>query len=467
MSETTVPVSASYIDEPELAFCGGRHCDPKSGIISYGPYSLSQPSRHPLSASIGFIGSGETISTARAFLQECAQGVEGDSNNPSFPGCSGSAGFFVDLVFDAAWDAAITRNERDAVLKTKGPRERFEAGLKLVDEKLQWIASQDRPPDVVVLALPEDFLEKCSVADYMADGVPIHRDLRRAIKVVAMKRRVTTQLIREKTMRGGKLVDHKSKVAWNFFTALYFKLGAIPWSPIGLDSDTCYVGISFFRPQGTKNRMQASIAQAFNGRGDAIVLRGDDFPWSPNDRDKSPHLDAEKAKALIETVLTRYVAETRGHKPSRVVIHKTSRFLPDETEGFRAALQDVREYDLLAVNQTDQVRLLRVGQYPPLRGTRFSVGDIEYLYTTGFIPALDAYPHGHVPSPLVIADHKGGDTPVQKLLEELLILTKLNWNSAGFATRYPVTLGFAQLVGEIMREVPKDQDPLPNFKYYI
>jgi len=73
----------------------------------------------------------------------------------------------------------------------------------------------------------------------------------------------------------------------------------------------------------------------------------------------------------------------------------------------------------------------------------------------------------HVPSPIQIADHVGQDTPRSQLLGEILTLTKLNWNSAAFSGKLPVTLRFASLVGEIMKEIPGDREPLPQFKFYI
>src|SRR5690606_37129241 len=103
-----------------------------------------------------------------------------------------------------------------------------------------------------------------------------------------------------------------------------------------------------------------------------------------------------------------------GQPPSRVVVHKSSRFWPEEREGFEEALAGVRQFDLISVQFSNEIRLLREGQYPPLRGTHFAAGDRHFLYTTGFIPSLAAYPHGHVPSPLQIADHVG-DTPVEDL----------------------------------------------------
>jgi hypothetical protein len=102
-----------------------------------------------------------------------------------------------------------------------------------------------------------------------------------------------------------------------------------------------------------------------------------------------------------------------------------------------------------------------------LRGTRFGVGDLDYLYTTGFIAALDEFHAMHVPSPLQVADYIGQDTLRQVLLWEVLALTKMNWNSAQIGGLLPITLRFSKWVGDIIREIPPDRDPLPQFKYYM
>lgn len=460
-------VECSYLEEPTLRFCGGTTFDPKVGITTFGPFTLSQPSRHPMTCRLSFIGSAESIERATEWIRACAGGVDGGKKYPSFPGCTADTGFFVDLVMDSAANAVLTRQEREEVLKAEGSRGRFEAALELIESKLKWLATQDLRPDCVVLALPDDFVEAIEVADYWVDGQPVHRDLRRAIKARAMRYRLPTQLLRERTVRGGIGVDHKSKCAWNFFTALYFKLGGVPWSPVGLPTDTCFVGVSFFRPLGSNSKMQTSVAQAFNGRGDALILRGEEFPWTQTRQERSPHLDREHAERLLKMVLRRFQEETQGPLPRRVVVHKSSRFTPEEVSGFTAGMSAVRESDLLAVTPVSSVRLLRAGSYPPLRGTHFRLGDIDYLYTTGYISPLEAFPHGHVPSPLQITDHHGGDTPVRRLLEELLILTKMNWNSASYAGLKPVTLRFSELVGDILKEVSPEEQPLPNFKYYV
>jgi hypothetical protein len=154
--------------------------------------------------------------------------------------------------------------------------------------------------------------------------------------------------------------------------------------------------------------------------------------------------------------------------PRRVVIHKTSRYWPDERSGFQAALgARVESFDLLALERQSNVRLLTTATYPPLRGTRFSVGDIDFVYTTGFVASLGEYHGVHVPSPIRVADHVHQDTPRENLLREVLTLTKMNWNWAGFGMKMPITLRFSELVGDVLREVPPDREPLPQFKYYV
>lgn len=464
-------VSCTYFDEPSLEFCGGReHVSPKMGITLFGPRSLDLSQRHPSTVKVGFVGSGESIESARSWITSCLPGVEGDDAHLEFPGFQEDRGFFSTLLMDDDWVEPITQHEISSVSRLRLRKDRFTHALETVSDKIRLLSQKDRPPDYVVLALPDDLLEHCKVVDFRDPELgDVHRDFRRAIKSEAMKYHLPTQILLQRTteaLPGARNVDHKSRCAWNFFTGLYFKAGGIPWSPKDLTPGTCYVGVSFYRPLGSKaGVVRTSVGQAFDEHGDGLVLRGQDFPWDENKQGRSPHLDEERAKDLIEMVLKRYGDEMK-QTPSRVVIHKSSRFWPEERLGFEKALAGIRQFDLVAVHPTSEIRLLRAGQYPPLRGTQFSVGDMHFLYTTGFISALTAYPHGHVPSPLQIADHIG-DSSTETLLEEILILTKMNWNSASFAGLMPITLRFSRLVGDIMREIPNTRDPLPQFKYYM
>lgn len=407
-------------------------------------------------------------------MLSCAAGLKGDIDESNriedFPGFGVDRGFFSELSMNDEWVETITRHEISSVAQPRNRKDRFARALDMVSDKLRILSQKDRTPDYVVLALPNELLEHCQVVDFHDPVLgEVHRHFRRAIKAEAMRYRIPTQILLQRTSEaqpGDRTVDHKTRCAWNFFSSLYFKAGGIPWSPHGLVPGTCYVGISFYRPLGSEAHvMRTSVAQAFDEHGDGLVLRGQDFPWDERTQGRSPHLDGDTARSLIEMALKRYRDEMKQN-PSRVVIHKTSRFWPEEREGFEQALGGVHQFDLVSITPTNRIRLLRDGKYPPLRGTQFSVGDLHFLYTTGFIPALNVYPHGHIPSPLQIADHEG-DSSVQTLFREILILTKMNWNSASFAGQMPITLRFARLVGDIMREIPGDREPLPQFKYYM
>jgi len=460
--------TSKYLGEPQLLFADGGECvDPRLGISTFGPESLGT-FRHPSSIKIGFIGTPETVEAARAWMSHVSAGIATNEGEQPFPGIQADRGYFTDLRFSTDWDETFTRTELKDLKSLSSEREVFEASHALLREKTRLVCERDAVPDVLVLALPQAMVDGARVADYWEKGRgQVHRDLRRAFKAAAMAFGMPTQIMLSRTVKGGRGVDLEERRAWNLLTAMYFKAGGIPWKPQGLTEGTCYIGISFYRPLGTlTNTLRTSIAMAFDESGEGLILGGQEFSSSEDDG-PSPHLNAAQAESLLSATLSRYRKE-RKTTPRRVVVHKTSVFWPGEREGFEAALsKHVTSFDLLAFTPFSHTRLIRQGQYPALRGTWFSAEDLDFLYTTGYVPDLGAYTHGHVPSPLRISDHVGGDTPREQLLREILILTKLNWNSANLGGLMPITLRFSRLVGDVLREMPDGAVPRPQFKFYV
>lgn len=463
--------SATWLAEPNLLFAGGQKCtNPKVGIPLYGPRSLNT-GRHKKEIHVGLIGTGEAVEHTVSFFTKCCEGVDGDAEHFPFPGCKADRGFQSELEFDDRMVEKITQHERQEIVDIKFSRERLERLLGLLQAKMEVLTRRDHPLDYIVLALPEDLYLKCRSATYRVKHVEVYRNLRRAFKAMAMQFLKPTQILLESTTgltQSTREVDHKSVVAWNLFCGLYFKVDGLPWGPVGLPPGTCHIGIGFFRPLGETSTLRASVVQAFDENGEGLVLRGRDFDWDEVKQGKSPHLSEDMAADLVQKVLAAYQKERQGQIPQRVVVHKVSRYEEAERRGFQAGLAKVKEYDLLTVHPVSETRLIRAGTRPVLRGTSFSVGDQHYLYTTGYLPDLGQYPHGHVPSPLLLADHIG-DTPVEKLQQEILTLTKMNWNSANMHGLMPITLRFARLVGDIMREFPAGmgREPEPKYKYYM
>lgn len=459
-------LTARWLGEPVLGFAGGvEHPDPKVGIPYAGPRSLGSAA-HRSVINVGFVGTGQGVDTMHRYLTAAADGVDGDETHHPFPGFRSEVGFRADLRTDDRLTRLVTAGEvRSIMAKGKRQLPRFEELLNVLEDRVRHLANLDSPPDLVVVVLPDDMAKRCGTADFRHEGAQVHRDLHAAFKARCMQYRMPTQIVWESTTRLSETfsrdLEHPADVAWNLFTALYFKAGGFPWSPVGLEDGTCFVGIDFYRPQGDRSSVRASLAQAFAENGDAFVLRGSEFRPSNS---RSTHLPADRAAELVSAVRSSYEDYFR-RPPRHVVIHKRSVFDAQEREGFQDSLSDIT-FDLVAVRPANEMRLLRNGEYPPQRGTLYTCGNERFLYTTGTLAATGLYPHGHVPGPLQISDHVG-DTAYPTILRDVLLLTKMNWNTARYAERMPVTLEFANKVGDVLKEIGPDRTPEARYAFYM
>ncbi|MEE1945843.1 hypothetical protein VRU48_12045 [Pedobacter sp. KR3-3] len=307
-------------------------------------------------------------------------------------------------------------------------------------------------------------------------------NLRRYIKaqLIVLPNAIPVQLIIESTLTrtGKRRLQDKSMVAWNFVNACYYKNEGTPWSLDIKDKNTCFIGISFNKViNSDNNNVRASIAQAFNYQGKGLVFIGKQFEWdSLKNQTPSPHLSYDYAKELISMVLKEYERFNRI-KPTRVVIHKTTDFWTGainpnfaETEGLKKGIVDSLgndvEMDLVTVKSSKFKLLRNTGDYPVIRGTFLEV-DRNYgvLYTTGYIPYYETYPGMHIPHPLDIIKFEG-DTSITTLSEEILALTKLNFNNCNYYDSLPITIRFAQKVGEIIQYFDDDVTNPPNKYFY-
>ena len=89
-----------------------------------------------------------------------------------------------------------------------------------------------------------------------------------------------------------------------------------------------------------------------------------------------------------------------------------------------------------------------------------------FLWTSGYVPKLQTYPGREVPVPLKVKI-VFGETALEQVLKDILALTKLNFNTCIYGDGFPVTLRFANDVGEILTAIPRvHSKPLP-FRHYI
>jgi argonaute-like protein implicated in RNA metabolism and viral defense len=207
------------------------------------------------------------------------------------------------------------------------------------------------------------------------------------------------------------------------------------------------------------------LAQVFDEFGHGIILRG--TPVSTDKKDRRPYLSEDQAYELLRDALEEY-DRALAHMPARIVIHKSSLFRESERAGFVRALDEagVRSKDFVAITRTD-IRLFGDTDYPPKRGTLLTISESEgVLYTRGVVDFYKTYPGMYVPNPLKITVHEQ-DSSLENLCDEILGLTKMNWNNTQMDGRMPITLECASKIGDIMKYVAPTEKPQVSYSFYM
>ena len=88
------------------------------------------------------------------------------------------------------------------------------------------------------------------------------------------------------------------------------------------------------------------------------------------------------------------------------------------------------------------------------------------LYSRGSVPWYQTYPGLYVPQPIELQIERSDESP-QQIARELLGLTKMNWNNTQFDGKYPVTLGSARKVGEILKYLEESEMPQARYAFYM
>jgi hypothetical protein len=146
---------------------------------------------------------------------------------------------------------------------------------------------------------------------------------------------------------------------------------------------------------------------------------------------------------------------------------KTSQFREEEADGILEALDEAGAElrDLVWVQESYSVKVLRDGNYPVMRGTFVNLDGKGVLYTNGSIPYYGTYPGQYDPRPLLLCPYKGGDT-IAQIASGVLSLTKINWNSTQMNQKLPIAIRAARAVGEVLKYVT-DQKVSSDYSRYI
>jgi hypothetical protein len=474
------------IPEPDLEFAKDRYICPRIGIASFDVYdSLREIRRDKI--NIGAVGTDKGLEKLRQWLERCKQPIPARADTlqrylfPSFPGFHPDYGFKASLVISSEGFKSIPSEEVRKIVKDEEDSRSHKVlkALELYLKSIEFLARNRRAIDVIMCVLPNELYDAItkeeredaeeSVTKHEDELPDIEYNFRRALKAESLRLEKPLQLVRELSLTDQASQDAATR-AWNFCTAIYYKTNqTVPWKLVTDQNEprVCYVGVGFFRSRD-KQATHTSLAQIFDELGNNVILRGGLAYEEKSDR--RPHLERDQAETLLGRAIDDYILANES-QPARLVLHKTSLYTDKEREGFMRACEShsIKRVDLVTFLDTTD-RALRTGRYPPLRGTHITFDEKTHLlYTRGSVPFYRTYAGLYIPQPLDIRIDSA-DSSSEKICREILGLTKMNWNSARFDGKYPITLRCAQKVGEIMKYLPADYEPKPetiSYGYYM
>jgi hypothetical protein len=305
-------------------------------------------------------------------------------------------------------------------------------------------------------------------------------DFHNQLKARLLKHQIITQILQEDTLDACLRAPDKpardkqdpATTAWNLTTAIFYKTRRRPWILSDPRPGVCYMGLVFKRlneAQGTGNACCG--AQMFLEDGNGMVFKGALGPWYSEDT-RECHLDRAEAGKLLERAIESYAEDHNRTPPAEIFIHGGVRFNDEEWAGFSevAAKHGTRVTGVRIRRVYNSMKLFRRGTKPVARGTAWKISDRKaYLWTSGFTSRLNTYPGWNVPNPLDI-EVCNGDADIDTVLNDIMRLTKLNYNNCAFADGLPITLKFASKVGDILTTLPfetrrEGEKPLPFWHY--
>lgn len=334
-----------------------------------------------------------------------------------------------------------------------------ESFINNIKSQIDFFQTQLSDFDVLVIYIPKSFAKFREDNAYDPDF-----NLHDAIKLYGTNKGVKIQFIEERSLA----TYDKCKVMWALSTSLYAKASGVLWHPVVLDDETAFVGISYAK-SNTKG-ICIGCSQLFDstGTGIRLILKKLDDPQYIG---KNPYMKRDEARTTISKLREEYNKCDPVAKLRRIVIHKTTPFTDQEIAGFTEALEGIEDIELLQIQGYSPYRAIKYfikegkvlpNSFPLERGTTIKLSDDSFLlWTHGCVVGDDIgnykynkyYKGGRgIPIPVLVKRFYGkasGDT----LVKEILMLTKMNWNSGdNLYKNMPVTLDFAKTLSRMSKQ---------------
>jgi SIR2-like domain len=310
-------------------------------------------------------------------------------------------------------------------------------------------------PHVVLIFFPSRW------RDFRGYRTDVERfDVHDFVKAFCVQRGIATQFLDEETLSDA----YQCRVWWWLSLALYVKSMRTPWVLNGLAEETAFVGLGFsIDPVAERGRhVVLGCSHIYSGKGEGLQYRLTKIE-DPVFHGKNAFMSKDDARRTGETIRQLFF-DARLKLPERVVLHRRTHFTKDEREGLADGLSGVKYIDMLEIQIDHALRYVASihradgsfddDNYPVHRGTAMKIDDFAALMwvhgaTTALHPRL-TYFQGkrRIPAPLMVRRH-AGRTDLQQISEEILGLSKMNWNTFDLYTKLPATLQSSNEIARI------------------
>ena len=345
---------------------------------------------------------------------------------------------------------------------------------RIITSKVEQIANTQGQNTVVIL-IPREWqaFEKYVELDETFD-------LHDYIKAFSASKGISTQLIREATLED----NLKCQIYWWLSLSFYVKSLRTPWILNSQEKNTAYAGIGYsITKSHEKSEVVIGCSHLYDSNGQGLKYKLSKVDNYFLDSKRNPYLSYKDAFQFGVSIRELFY-QSLDKIPERVVIHKRTRFTEDEINGIKASLNKagIKKIDLVEISFEADVKFIAMGVYqdefringfPISRGTCIVTDKhTALLWTHGIVPSVKEprrsfYLGGRsIPAPVKIVKHHG-ESNISTLANEILGLTKMNWNSLDLYSKLPSTIASSNQIARIGKLLSRFEGQTYDYRFFI
>jgi hypothetical protein len=469
--------------EPELLFSTKNNnritadIHPMRGLIDNNPFETILNTFLGDTINLGVISPKEDVQRLHSFLQKQNSEINNINRNDQyvidFKGFFNTYGISLNIPepYDINWAVVTNPNETEIVKAAHAIK-------KSICDSISKIEAAGNCK-IIIIFIPQKWE---SFTSYSINGESF--DLHDYIKAFCVEKGIMSQLIREKTINDN---TQACQIHWWLSLSFYVKSLRTPWVLSNLDKNTAFAGLGYSidDKRDDNGHIVLGCSHIYSSTGEGLKYKlskisNDKIDW----KRKKPHLNYDDAYEFGRNIINLFY-ESMNELPKRVVVHKRTFFTDDEKQGIIESLLDnkkIESVDLIEINFEEDIRYVSskikngrttIDGFSVARGTCIQLSGREaLLWAHGVVPSVrnpkfNFYPGGrYIPKPLKIIKHYGSAC-LEQIANEILGLTKMNWNSLNMYSQLPATISSSNDIARIGKLIEYKGKIEYDYRYFI